>query len=61
MEPWIREGGVGWEAVRWAYVMINLEVGAEEGVLCMHFTAGIGKIRYYKELRERLRGALEEG
>ena len=55
------KGGVGWEAMRWAYVMINLEVGAEEGVLCMHFTAGIGKIRYYKELRERLRRALEEG
>jgi len=31
------------------------------GVLCLLFTAGIGKIRRYKELRERLRGALEEG
>ena len=27
------KGGVGWEAVRRAYVMINSEVGAEGGVL----------------------------
>jgi len=27
------KGGVGWEAVRRAYVMINAEVGAEGGVL----------------------------
>jgi hypothetical protein len=61
MESWIRERRSGGEAVRRAHVMINSEVGAEGGVLCLHFTAGIGKIRRYKELRERLRGALEEG
>jgi hypothetical protein len=55
------KGGVGWEAMRWAYVMINSEVGAEGGVLCLLFTANIGKIRRYVELRERLSGAREEG
>ena len=45
------KGGVGLEAVIRAYVMINSEFGAEGGVLCVRFTAGIGKIRRYRATR----------
>jgi hypothetical protein len=46
--------------VRLAYVMINSEINADGVALCLHFAADIRKIRRYKELREHIRGALEE-